>query len=176
MNFLKTSAIIFIIFYASSSCVAQTLSRSQSGGNDFWREVRFGGSIGLNFGNGYFAGSIAPSAIYPINKYFSAGAGLNFTYVKDNRYKATVYGGSILGIVTPIPQIQISAEFEQLRVNREVEYYDTSVSDDYWHPALFLGAGYNTGPVTVGVRYNVLYNDDKSIYGSAFMPFVRIYF
>ncbi|MDQ7916957.1 alpha-ketoglutarate decarboxylase [Mesonia sp. MT50] len=176
MNCVKNLFILVFFLGFSSTTVAQTLSRSQSGGNDFWRKVRFGGSIGLNFGNGYFAGSIAPSAIYPINEYFSAGAGLNFSYIKDNRYKATVYGGSVLGIVTPIPQVQLSAEFEQLRVNREIEYYDATVNDDFWHPALFLGAGYNTGPVTIGVRYNVLYNDDKSIYGSAFMPFVRIYF
>jgi len=176
MNCVKNLFVAVLFLGFSSTAVAQTLSHSQSGGNDFWRKVRFGGSIGLNFGNGYFAGSIAPSAIYPFNKYFSAGAGLNFTYVKDNLYKATVYGGSVLGIVTPIPQVQLSAEFEQLRVNREVEYDDATLSDDYWHPALFLGAGYNTGPVTVGVRYNVLYNDEKSIYGSAFMPFIRVYF
>jgi len=41
---------------------------------------------------------------------------------------------------------------------------------------LFLGAGYNSGSVTVGVRYNVLYKSKDMVYGSPFMPFIRVYF
>ncbi|MBQ51085.1 MAG: hypothetical protein CMF35_05230, partial [Leeuwenhoekiella sp.] len=33
-----------------------------------------------------------------------------------------------------------------------------------------------SGPVTIGARYNVLFNDNDSIYTSAIMPFVRFYF
>jgi hypothetical protein len=30
--------------------------------------------------------------------------------------------------------------------------------------------------VTIGARYDVLFDNDRSLYGSAFMPFVRVYF
>jgi len=39
-----------------------------------------------------------------------------------------------------------------------------------------LGAGYRTGNVTMGVRYNVLQDDSKNVYSDALMPFVRFYF
>jgi hypothetical protein len=41
---------------------------------------------------------------------------------------------------------------------------------------LFLGAGYNTGNVVLGVRYNVLFNENDYVYSDAFMPFIRVYF
>ena len=91
-------------------------------------------------------------------------------------YHSYVYGGSLIGLVNPIPEIQLSAELEQVRVNTEYEYIGADFSENYWNTALFLGAGYRTGNVTIGGRYDVLFNDDKSLYGSAFMPFVRVYF
>jgi hypothetical protein len=30
--------------------------------------------------------------------------------------------------------------------------------------------------VTIGARYNVLFDKDKNVYGEAFMPFVRVFF
>ena len=112
-----------------------------------------------------------------LNDKFATGVGLNFTYTDDRNYTATVFGGSVLGFYSPIREIQLSAEFEELHVNRKFEYDGIpDFRDEYWYPALHLGVGYNTGPVTIGVRYDVLYDDDKSIYGTPFMPFVRVYF
>ena len=34
---------------------------------NFWDNVRFGGGLGLGFGNDFFSGSITPSAIYQVN-------------------------------------------------------------------------------------------------------------
>jgi len=174
MNSLKNLLLTILLLGFSFSSIAQTFSPSS--GSNFWSNVRYGGSLGLGFGNGYFSGTLAPSAIYPINEYFSTGVGLNFTYVNDDVYKAIVYGGSVLGIFSPVQQIQVSAEFEQLRVNRQLETLEASIKEDYWYPALFLGGGYVAGNVTIGVRYDVLFKEDKSIYGSAFMPFIRVYF
>jgi len=51
-----------------------------------------------------------------------------------------------------------------------------NADDSYWYPALFLGVGYTSGRMTFGIRYDVLYDDDKSIQPEAWMPFVRFWF
>jgi hypothetical protein len=50
------------------------------------------------------------------------------------------------------------------------------VTKNYWNTALYVGAGYRNGNVTLGARYNLLFDKDKSIYSDALMPFVRFYF
>ena len=120
-----------------------------------------------------------PSAIYNVNEIVAVGVGLQFGYLNSrNYYESYVYGGSLITLVNPIPEIQLSAELEQVRVDTRYEsnFNRPSYSDSYWNTALYLGAGYRTGSVTIGARYDVLYNPNKSLYGSGFMPFVRVYF
>lgn len=148
----------------------------QGSSNNFWDNVRFGGGIGIGFTNGSFNGSISPSAIYQVNEQFAAGTSLNFNYAKFNDDKLFAYGGSILTLYNPIPNIQLSAELEQLRINRTYALDGVNREDNYWSPALFLGLGYSNQNVTFGLRYDVLYDDNKSIYANALMPFVRVYF
>lgn len=143
----------------------------------FWRHVRYGGGIGLSFGNGFFSGTLAPSAIYEFNPQFAMGVGLSGTYNKlKNRYSSTVLGGSVISLFNPFSQLQLSAEFEEMNVNRTFEYDGSDLEENYWYPALFLGAGYRTGNVSVGIRYDVLYDENKSIYADPWAPFVRVYF
>ena len=143
----------------------------------FASRMRYGGGIGLGFGNNFFSATLAPSAIYQVNPYFATGVGLNFSYASEKDfYNSTIYGGSLIALFSPIRELQLSAEFEELRVSRNFESYVPFADEDYWYPALFLGAGFNTGPVTMGIRYDVLYDGNKSIYGNAWVPFVRVYF
>lgn len=144
--------------------------------NDFWQKVQFGGGLGLSFGNRYTDISVAPSAIYNVNEYFAVGLGVQYTYVKQKDwYNSNLYGGSLITLFNPIPEIQLSAELEQLRVN--VKGIGTNdFSRNFWNTGLFLGAGYRNGNVTIGARYNVLYKEDQGAYSDAFMPFVRVYF
>ena len=145
--------------------------------NDFWNHVRFGGGIGLSFGDGFFSGTLAPSAIYEFNEQFALGVGVNGTYNKrKNFYKSTVVGGSLIGLFNPIQEIQLSAEFEELKVNRNWEDRLGIEDQNYWYPALFIGAGFRTRNIAVGIRYDVLYDKDKSIYADPWAPFVRVYF
>jgi len=145
--------------------------------NNFWENVRFGGGIGLGFGDGFFSGTIAPSAIYQFNPQFAAGIGLSGTYNKQrNRYSSTILGGSVMTFYNVIPEIQLSAEFEELSVTRRWEMDGANITDHYWYPALFLGAGFRTSNVTIGIRYDVLYDKNKSVYGQPYAPFVRVYF
>lgn len=167
---------IFLIFSFSNIFAQQGENELLENTSSFWNNVRFGGSLGLGFGSGYFNGSVAPAAIYDFNAMTSAGVSLSGAYAKQNNFKATSLGGSIIGMFRPIKEIQLSTEYEQLNINRRYEMIGSNYKEQYWVPALYLGIGYNTGPVVTGVRYDVLHDSEKSFYSNAFMPFVSIYF
>lgn len=179
LNYLiSMKTIVFSILIALFSYNIQAQSTSPRTNSDFWDHVRFGGGLGLNFGNGIFSGTIAPSAIYQFDANVALGIGLTASYFeREDLYKSTVLGGNVVGLFNPINEIQISSEFEYLHVNRNYnENFVSNTDDKYWYPALFLGAGYRSGHFTIGIRYDVLYDEDKSIYSDAWMPFIRVYF
>lgn len=159
---------IFLVLFTNKSF-------AQNQQSDFWEHVRFGGGIGMSFGDGFFSGTLAPSAIYQFNNQFAAGVALNGTYNSlKHSYTSTILGGSIIGLYNVIPEIQLSAEFEELNVSRN---YEIAIpNDNYWYPALFVGAGFHTNNFTIGIRYDLLYQNKKSIYAEAWAPFVRVYF
>ncbi|RAJ15060.1 alpha-ketoglutarate decarboxylase [Olleya aquimaris] len=179
ISFIKSIRIIILTIVAcffTTSSIAQDNPPKQSG--DFWENVRFGGGLGLSTGNNFFSATLAPSAIYQFDNAFALGVGLNGTYNRSkNVYKSTILGGSIMSFYNPIQEIQLSAEFEQLNVNQKFEgSFSNNPDRNYWVPALFVGAGYRTNNVTVGIRYDLLYDDTKSVYANAWVPFVRVFF
>ncbi|OIQ29366.1 MAG: alpha-ketoglutarate decarboxylase [Bacteroidetes bacterium MedPE-SWsnd-G2] len=172
-HFLST--ICFYFIFANTSSLAQTMQTQNS--DNFWSHVRFGGGIGMSFGDGFFSGTLAPSAIYDFNEKFALGVALSGTYTSDDDYyTAGIFGGSIISVFNPIREIQLSAEFEELNVSRNFDNRLNLENENYWYPALHLGVGYSTPNVTFGMRYDVLYDDYKSIYANPWAPFVRLYF
>lgn len=170
---LSSGAITIIILVLSVTATAQEKSRS-----DFWDHVQFGGGLGAGFGNRYTSVTVQPAAIYNFNDYFALGTGLQGTYVKvREEYHSYIYGGSLIGLINPIEQIQISAELEQLRVNAKFDYpgYE-GIEDNFWNTALFVGLGFRSSNFIAGVRYNVLQDNDARVYPNGFMPFVRVFF
>lgn len=183
MNF-KINFSIFLTFVLTSllfltaipSGYAQESSNSQQKSN-FWKDVRFGGGLGLGIGSGYTNIMVAPSAIYNVNEYFSTGLGAQYSYVSSRDYfNSHLYGVSLIELFNPIPEAQISVELEQLRVNNTYTQFNPEIKDNFWNTALFLGAGYRAENVTIGIRYNVLYKEANNVYSQAWMPFVRVYF
>ena len=166
---------ISIPFYES---YGQTPPRQET----FWQNVRFGGNIGLNFGNQFTNIVVAPQAVYQFSPQIGLGAGLNYSYIKQNfndgfsaDFKSTIIGGSLIGIANPIEFLQVSADLEYLHVNRNFE--DPIFRDDsYWVPALFLGAGYRQDNFVIGARYDVLFNEGRSVFNNGIQPFVRVLF
>jgi len=78
-----------------------------------------------------------------------------------------------LALYNPIKEFQLSTEFEQLNVMEN----NDGLTDSFWLPAWYFGAAYSMGRhAAVGIRYDVLYDDENRIYDSPFTPFVRIYF
>jgi len=174
---LKTLVLFLICGLSMNVCFGQNQNGIRKARSPFWSQVRFGGGIGLGFTNRGFNGSISPSAIYQVNDQFATGLSLNFNYAKFDDDKLLAYGGSVLTLFNPIPFLQLSGEFEQLRINRTYSLIGgQQVENNYWSPALFLGLGYTNNFMTVGVRYDVLYDAGKSVYANAWMPFVRVYF
>lgn len=170
---MKKSVFIYGLFILSG---ISGFTQNTSDGS-FWEHVRFGGGVGLSFGDGFFSATLAPSAIYEFDKQFALGVGLNGTYNSlKNNYKSTIFGGSVIGLYSPILELQVSAEFEQLNVSRKWEDNLGIEDQNYWYPALFVGLGYRNQNFTAGIRYDVLYDKSKSIYANAWMPFVRVYF
>ncbi len=183
MNSRVVKKAVYLVSFMISTSIT---CNAQGTTSDFWNKVRYGGNVGLNFSTGYTAIQLAPQAIYQVNPYVGIGAGLTGSYVDrnfDNRngfndnldFTSLILGGSIIGIAQPIPEIQISADFEYLNINQNFED-DRFIDDNYWVPALFLGAGYSNGPIVIGARFDVLFDDDRSIYRNGLQPFVRVLF
>ena len=173
----KTPCFLTISLFFFTFFVTQVVHSQQAPKSAFWQNVRFGGGLGLGFTNGGFNLALSPSGIYQMNENFATGVGLNFNYTKFNEDKFIAYGGSFMNFFNPIPEIQLSAELEQWRVNASQEVPGgIDFEDNFWTTALFLGIGYTSRNVTVGVRYDVIYDEERSIYIDPLMPFIRVYF
>ncbi|HIP47920.1 MAG TPA: hypothetical protein EYG92_03010 [Lutibacter sp.] len=149
--------------------------QSKESENPFWKNVRFGGGMQLSIEQSYTTIGVSPSAIYEFSDKFASGIGVSYLYSKvrsqDVRYN--IYGVSALMLYNPINAIQLSTEFEELNIHTN----NNGSKSDYWNPALYIGAAYSMNRnVAMGVRYDVLYIENKSIYNNAFNPFIRIYF
>ena len=170
---IKSHILLILICLFTSSSFSQIYGPR----SNFWNQVRFGGGIGLSFGDGFFSGTLAPAAIYQFEDApFSLGLGLNASYnSQKNVFNSTILGGSIIGLFNPVREVQASVEFEQLNVNRKFDD-NQFIDENYWYPALFVGIGYNTGNVAFGIRYDLLYDSEKSIYANAYAPFIRVFF
>lgn len=173
-NWSKCLALIVLLFIQNQAYTQiQNVTVDKS---NFWERVQFGGGLGLNFGV-FTNVFVAPQAIYNLNDLVAVGVGLQYNYLKErNVSQATMVGASVIGLFNPTPAIQLSTEIEQLRVNQTLLFTIPNQKESFWNTALFVGAGYRVGNVSIGGRYNLLFNKDKNIYGSAFMPFVRAFF
>jgi len=162
---------LFLILLLNFSTLQLT---AQNNDNSFWDNVRFGGGFNVGFGNNYTTIAISPSAIYDFSDNFSSGLSVNYLYSKNKTYNSTanVYGASIISLFDPFDGLQLSTEFEELNINLNNGFNQNS----YWNPALYFGAAYRSGGMSIGLRYDVLYKENKSIYSSALTPFFRVYF
>ncbi len=147
----------------------------------FQQHWSFGGNLGLSFWNGGTDILIAPKAYYHLTPQFMVGPGLIYYYssydYRNYDYSYNSFGGSISGIYRPTPFLQLSTEFQELYTNREYKFTDSSrIEDSYWNSALYLGASFVSGNFAFGFQYDVLYDEGKSPYSSAWTPVISFYF
>jgi len=179
-NTFKTLAktvvlILFLILPFNGFSQEQTQTKAET--ESFWDHVQFGGGLGVAIGNDFTDITIAPSAIYNFNEHFALGTGLQYSRLKQkNFYSSNVIGGSLVGLYNPIEEIQLSLELEEVHVNTTYNDLYDNVKRSFWNTGLYIGGGYRADNVTIGARFNLLFDKDKDLYGDAFMPFVRVYF
>jgi len=143
----------------------------------FIDDMRFGGGINIGVGSNYSTFSISPSALYDFSDEFSAGLGITYVYLKNKSITnstTNIYGGSLLAFYKPMKTLQFSTEFEQLKIDQK---YASVNNSDLWQSALYFGAEYVIGNISMGLRYDVLFNKTTNvIYSSALSPVFRVYF
>jgi len=170
--------LIFLGILFSSVSYSQTSDNLIKSTPSFWKNIQFGGGFELNISNQFTEVNLAPGAIYRFNPKVAAGIGLQGSFVSSKGdFSSAIYGLSLLTLINPVEEFQISIEVEQLRVNRTlVMIGGPNKKDDFWNTGLFLGGGCGTDNVTLGIRYNLLFKETDSVYSSAMMPFIRVYF
>lgn len=175
---LVTRMLLFIVLFGiPSGGLSQEKEFPKAKTVDFWEHVQFGGGLGLSIGNDFTDITVAPSAIYNFNDMFALGTGLQYSHLKRKHYySSNVVGGSVIGLFNPLEVVQLSLEVEQVHVNTTYEDLDANIKRSFWNTGLYLGAGYRAENVTLGARFNLLFDKDKDLYGDAFMPFIRVYF
>lgn len=140
--------------------------------NIFWENVQFGGGFTVGFGNNQTTIGISPSAIYNFNNGFALGAGLGYLYSEISDFSTSVYSTSIISLYQTKFGIQLSGEFDYNFAKQQDNFgaFNTNF------PALHLGIAYNQRNFAIGIRYDVLYDENKSIFASPFSPVIRFYF
>ncbi len=175
--FVLSTKTIFSLLFIGSSYFSFSQNDNPYDG-DFWNHMSYGGGLGLSIGSDFTEITVAPSALYNFNPKVAVGIGLLGSYVDvKNFYSSYIYGGSVITLFNPVDEIQLSAELEQVRVNNDYDLgFGATEKDNFWNTALYLGLGYRSGNVTLGMRYNVLFDKNRYVYSEPFMPFVRFYF
>ncbi len=103
----------------------------------------------------------------------SLGAGLGYLYSEINDFPTTAYSTSLLSLYQTKFNVQFSGEFEYYFAKQQTQGFDSFNSN---FPALHLGIAYTQNRFAVGIRYDVLYDDNKSVFASPISPVVRFYF
>ncbi len=140
------------------------------------RNLEFGGSLGMQFGN-YTSVSISPQVGYRFSKYLSAGAGLGYSYFKDDwraynaKYTAKQHFASfnLYGNIYPVSFIVLSVKPEISRMWQTVEQSTRGSGKETYTkfvPSVVIGGGLRFGPMTAQVKYDVV-QDDYSPYGNS---------
>jgi hypothetical protein len=140
----------------------------------------FGGSAGLGgtFGNhGGIALYVVPRMGYKVSENFETGLAANFSWSNSNYYSSTMIG------VGPFANYYFSRSFFLIGMFQEYFLKQRNKIDDVKYSGnestLYLGGGYmqRIGGRTymqIGAMYNVLYNKNKSVFGSGFIPNIGI--
>jgi hypothetical protein len=140
---------------------------------NFWDNVQYGGGFTLAFGNQTTIG-ISPSAIYNFNNGFALGAGVNYLYSEIGDFTTNLYGASLISLYQTKFGVQFSADLDYHFAKQTDFNTNQSLRTNF--PALHFGIAYNQGRFAVGIRYDVLYDDSKSVFASPISPVIRFYF
>lgn len=149
-------------------------SQDESASNSRWL---FGGNFGAAFGTQSFF-QIAPSVGYQVSRYLIIGGGAGYTNNRAPNFRSNLY--SVGGFIQP--------RFDNFFIRADYGYYTGDVRFDMLNVkqtvnehVLVLGLGYmdfigGNSFYNVGIGYNVLYNENTSVFSTGFMPFAGVMF
>lgn len=171
------------IIVSASLFVGMSLVNAQIGGiisspDSKWT---FGGGAGIGFSNGRgYSGtniSISPRVGYKVTENLEVGASGGITWLNSTNFNSTMIGLGPFANYYFGRNIYLSARHQHYFINQKDKVYNQKFSTQ--EDALYIGGGYMTkiaGGVymQVGASYNVLYNKNKSVFGTGFVPNVGI--
>lgn len=138
------------------------------------KKITFGGGFGLQFGD-YTTINIAPQVGYTFNKYLNAGAGINYTYYKDEYHIAyekikntrSYFGLNLYGRLYPTNFLVFAIQPEANRMWSSLKSERTSqkYTENKFVPVVLIGGGLRFGPVTAMLKYDLI-QDENSPYGN----------
>ncbi len=162
---------------------AQVYFEEDVDSTSFMDRVYFGGNFSFNLGTRFTFIDVSPLAGYMVNDDFSVGLGATYLYLSrefltfqsGNRFKITnsVYGGRAFMRHRVMDNFFAHTEFESL--NTETPSFDGSQGTfREWVPGLFIGGGvfqpiFRRGGVNITILYNLLHDELRSPYNSAFV-------
>lgn len=170
----------FIIAILSVTFVNAQFSVNTSTNNE--NRWTFGGYAGLR---GAFVGNvntslyITPRAGYKLTDNIETGLSSNFTWNNFKYYSSTMVGlGPFLNYYFG-RTAYVSANYQHYFIKRNYKPTDEKINND--EAALYIGGGYmqRIGANTymqIGGMYNVLYKENSSVFGGAFVPNAGIVF
>lgn len=132
-------------------------------------KLSFGGNFSLQFGS-YTVIGISPQVGYDFSKYFTAGAGLGYTYFKDKAYdykwSSSYLSFDLFGRFYPTNFLVLSVQPEISRMWQNITYYrDEKISESAFVPSFLVGGGLRLGGMIAMIQYDVV-QDKNSPYGN----------
>ena len=171
-------SLFFLLFSFSTLFFAQlgvSIPGNTSAGDSKWT---FGGYAGLSGSSGSGVGLyITPRAGYKISDNFEGGVSANLSWNNSSYYSSTMIGVGPFANYYFGRTMYISGSLQEYFVNQKVITSGQALSTN--ETALYLGGGYmqrlgERAYMQIGVMYNVLYNQNTSVFGGGFIPQIGI--
>lgn len=161
----------------SKTTTSEQKSSSNSGNTNNSNRWVFGGNLGLSFGR-FTTIAISPRIGYQFSEYLIGGIDVGYTYASvENSSRTNMFNGGVF--LQPIFQDFFGiVNFVYYTGNQKSSNSSFQFNNSINEPVLWLGGGYRAriggnAFTTIGVQYNVLYND-KSIFGQAWQPMIGV--
>lgn len=150
------------------TATSNNVYKSQGSGFDVSR-LSFGGNLSLQLGD-YTVVGIAPQVGYDFSKYFTAGAGMGYTYLRDKHYdykwSNSYLSFDVFARIYPVEYIVLGIQPEISRMWQSITYYDGfKYSENKFVPSFLVGGGLRLGGMIAMIQYDVV-QDKDSPYGN----------
>lgn len=152
----------------------------------FWDKTRFGGNIWFSFGASSTV-FLQPTIYHDVTPRLMMGLGATYIYQKttvptlagDIDHTQNVWGGRALLFFRVWDQLNLTGDLNYSKLEYQID--NTDRFEQEWIPSLYLGIQYGirmgrSGYTFVGVSYDVLHDERRSLYSSPWQPSIAFAF